>query len=62
MSREFKLAPATVKKILNQSGALPDAGGCYSTEQVTACLYGDLRAERLQIFGYLRRFHSLVHI
>jgi hypothetical protein len=46
--REFKLAQNTVRKILNQGGAEPDAGGCYTTEQICACLFGDLRAERLR--------------
>jgi hypothetical protein len=46
--REFKLAQNTVRKILHQGDAKPDATGCYSTEQICACLYGDLRAERLR--------------
>src|SRR6516164_7958386 len=48
IGREFKLAQNTVRKILHQGGAEPDANGCYSTEQVVACLFGDLRAERLR--------------
>ena len=45
-SRE--LAQNTVRKIMHQGGAEPDASGCYSTEQICACLFGDLRAERLR--------------
>jgi hypothetical protein len=48
VAREFKLGPNTAKKILNQGGMEPDVTGCYSTEQIVACLFGDLRAERLR--------------
>jgi hypothetical protein len=48
VGREFKLAQNTVRKILHQGGAEPDASGCFSTEQVVSCLFGDLRAERLR--------------
>ena len=48
IGREFKLAQNTVRKILNQGGADPDTNGTYTTEQITACLFGDLRAERLR--------------
>ena len=47
-SREFKLAANTLRKILNQGGAEPDQGGCFSTQQICECLYGDLKAERLR--------------
>jgi hypothetical protein len=47
-SREFKLAANTLRKFLNQSGAEPDGGGCYSTQQICECIYGDLRAEKLR--------------
>ena len=46
-SREFKLAPNTLRKILNQAGAERDAGNCYSTTQICEAIFGDLRAERL---------------
>jgi len=48
VGREFKLAQNTVRKILHQGGAEPDGNGCFSTEQVVSCLFGDLRAERLR--------------
>jgi hypothetical protein len=47
-SREFKLAQNTLRKYLHQGGAEPDAGGCYSTEQLCKAIFGDLRAERLR--------------
>ena len=47
-SREFKLSANTLRKMLNQSGVEPDAGGCFSTQQICECLFGDLRAERLR--------------
>ena len=59
IGREFKLAQNTVRKILHQGGAEPDGTGCYSTEQVTACLFGDLRAERLRKERELVRKYQL---
>ena len=58
VGREFKLAQNTVRKILHQGGAEPDQGGCYSTEQVVSCLFGDLRAERLRKERELVRKYS----
>jgi hypothetical protein len=45
---EFKLAANTLRKILNQGGAEADAGGCFSTEQITRCVFGDLHSEKLR--------------
>jgi hypothetical protein len=59
IGREFKLAQNTVRKILHQGGAEPDASGCYSTEQICACLFGDLRAERLRKERELTRKYRL---
>jgi hypothetical protein len=58
-SGEFKLAANTLRKILNQGGAKPDAGGCYTTQQICQCLYGDLRAERLPKERELTRKYSV---
>jgi hypothetical protein len=58
-SGEFKLAANTLRKILNQGGATPDAGGRYTTQQICQCLYGDLRAERLRKGRELTRKYSL---
>jgi hypothetical protein len=58
-SREFKLAPNTLRKILNQAGAERDAGGCYTTEQLCQAIFGDLRAEKLRKERELTRKHSL---
>jgi hypothetical protein len=48
IGREFKLAQNTVRKILNQGGAEPDATGCYSTEAVVSCLFGNLHSEKIR--------------
>jgi hypothetical protein len=58
-SREFKLAQNTLRKYLHQGGAEPDADGCYSTQQLCACAYGDLRAERLRKERELTRKYQL---
>jgi hypothetical protein len=58
-SREFKLAPNTLRKILNQSGAEPDQTGCYSTSQITTCIFGDLRAEKLRKERELTKKYAL---
>jgi hypothetical protein len=47
-SREFTYAPSTIRKFLHQGGIEPDADGCYSTLQITACIFGDLKSERLR--------------
>ena len=47
-SAEFKLAANTFRKILNQSGAKPDQGGCYTTQQICECLFGDLHSETVR--------------
>jgi hypothetical protein len=59
IGREFKLAQNTVRKILNQGGAERAADGTYTTEQVTACLFGDFRAERLRKERELVRKYEL---
>src|SRR5262245_31235153 len=47
-SREFKLAPQTLRKYLHQGGVEPDEDRCFSTMQICECVYGDLKAERLR--------------
>jgi hypothetical protein len=47
-SREFNVAPVTLRKFLRQGSAEPDEAGCFSTGQICSCLYGDLKAERLR--------------
>jgi hypothetical protein len=58
-SGEFKLAQNTLRKMLNQGGAEPDASGCYSTEQLCRAIFGDLRAERLRKERELTRKYQL---
>src|SRR5215469_8363697 len=58
-SREFKLAPNTLRKYLHQADAEPDEGGCYSTAQITNAIFGDLRAERLRKERELTRKYQL---
>jgi hypothetical protein len=48
VSREFKLAANTARKILHQGGVEPDGVGTYSTEQVVSCLFGNLHAEKIR--------------
>ena len=43
---EFGVARETMRTALRQSGHLPGADECYSTRQVAAALFGDLKAER----------------
>lgn len=59
IGREFKLAQNTVRKILHQGGSEPDASGCYSTEQVTSCLFGSLHAEKIRKERELVRKYQL---
>ena len=56
---EFKVAPMTLKKVLRQAGAEPDQTGCYSTQQITESLYGDLHGQRVQKERELVRRYSL---
>ena len=58
-SREFKLAQNTLRKYLHQGGAEPDADGCFSTLQICACVYGDMRAEKLRKERELTRKYQL---
>jgi hypothetical protein len=58
-SNEFRLAPQTLRKFLHQSGIEPDATGCYSTLQICACVYGDLRSEKLRKERELTRKYQL---
>ena len=46
---EFKLAEMTLRRQLGSIGARPDAGGCFSTAQITEALFGDLHAERVRL-------------
>jgi hypothetical protein len=58
-SREFRLAVNTLRKSLGQSGAEPDAGGCFTTGQIVAALFDDLRAEKLATQRQLTRRYEL---
>jgi hypothetical protein len=58
-SAEFKLVANTLRKYLNQGGAEPDQTGCFSTQQICECLYGDLKAERLRKERELTRPYQL---
>lgn len=58
-SGEFKLAANTLRKMLNQGGAEPDAVGCFSTEQLCRAVFGDLRPERLRKERELTRKYQL---
>ena len=58
-SGEFKLATGTLRKMLNQGGAEPDKTGCYTTQQICQCLYGDLHHERVRKERQLTRKYSL---
>jgi hypothetical protein len=58
-SREFNVAPVTLRKFLRQAGAESDETDCFSTAQIVQCLYGDLRAERLRKERELTRKYSL---
>ena len=58
-SDEFKLAPNTLRKFLRQGGVEADRAGCFSTQQICGCIYGDLRAERLRKERELTRKYRL---
>jgi hypothetical protein len=58
-SAEFKLGANTLRKYLNQGGAEPDQTGCYTTQQICECLYGDLKAERLRKERQLTKRYQL---
>jgi hypothetical protein len=58
-SAEFRVAQNTLRKILNQGGCEPDAGGCYTTQQICQCLYGDLQAEKLRKERELTKKYAL---
>jgi hypothetical protein len=44
---EFKLAPHTLRKNLIKDGAEPDAGFCYTTEQICQAIFGSMHVEKL---------------
>jgi hypothetical protein len=52
---EFKLARGTLRKSLGSIGAKPDAGGCFSTGQITEALFGSMHIEKLGTQRELRR-------
>ena len=58
-SREFQVAPVSLRKYLRQSGAEPDEGGCFTTTQICEALFGDLKAERLRKERQLTRRYLL---
>jgi hypothetical protein len=60
-SAEFKLAQNSLRKYLNQGGAEPDEGGCYTTTQIVECIHGDLRAERLRKERELTKKYALAN-
>ena len=47
-SAEFNVAQQTLERRLRDAQAFPDAGGCYSTKQLTEAIYGSLFRERLR--------------
>ena len=44
---------------MRQAGAEPDEGGCFTTQQITEALYGDLHGQRVQKERELVRRYSL---
>jgi hypothetical protein len=47
-SREFALSTGTLRKSLNKNSAASDKDGLYTTQQITAALYGALHIEKLK--------------
>jgi len=45
---EFDIAQATLERKLRAAQVFPDAGGCYSTKQLTQAIFGSLFVERLR--------------
>jgi hypothetical protein len=48
-AKEFRVNPRTLRAKLSQQGILPGEDKQYSTEQITAAIYGDLHTERLRL-------------
>jgi len=46
--REFDLAEATLERKIRDAQVFPDAGGCYTTKQLTEAIFGSLFRERLR--------------
>jgi hypothetical protein len=46
---EFRISKDTLRKNLNQVSATPGEDGCYSTEQITGAVFGDLYNARLRV-------------
>src|SRR5215469_18151050 len=45
---EFDIAQQTLERKLRDAQVYPDAGGCYSTKQITEGIFGSLFRERLR--------------
>jgi hypothetical protein len=45
---EFDISQQTLERRLRDAQLFPDAGGCYSTKQLTQGIYGSLFRERLR--------------
>ena len=61
-SREFRLSPVTLRKMLRQSDIQPTADGTFSTANIVAALFGDLKAERLKKERALTEKYSLENL
>jgi hypothetical protein len=46
--RELDLAEATLERKIRDAQVFPDAGGCYTTKQLTEAIFGSLFRERLR--------------
>jgi hypothetical protein len=46
---EFRISKDTLRKNLNQVSATPGEDDCYSTEQITGAVFGDLYNARLRV-------------
>jgi len=60
-AREFRLAPVTLRKNLRQADIQPAEDGTFSTEQITAGLFGSLREQRLLKEKQLVRKYELAN-
>ena len=58
-SSEFSVAPMTLRKALDRSGALADENNCYTTTQIVRALYGDLNSEKIRVQRELADRYSL---
>jgi hypothetical protein len=54
-AREFGLSVGTLRKALNKNSARPGEDGCYSTQEITAALFGELHLEKIRTQRALAR-------